>query len=183
MVRFYIFSHHELCELDKQNFDSALNSEQLEKCLITLRELYQNYRSHYHKPAPFEAEFAGYYLLFRLPSRDFGFYLTQVKEDILLSPEIQLAIKIKQANPISFFRILKTAPYLVSCLMHQSFTQKRASALSQMDYSYSKDSFMSLEEYASLFCFSSIDEAAEFCWSYGIEVDGKLSTKFCCLDL
>lgn len=42
IARFHIFSEHRLCEEGPSEFDAKLNREQLHKCLITLRELYDD---------------------------------------------------------------------------------------------------------------------------------------------
>ena len=144
-VRFMLLAEHELCELTPQageaeTFDSHLNLEQVNKALITLGEVYDAAASE-GTPLPCEPEFRGYHVLtlagthgrYRFNAATLQDALAAMRRDVLASAPVQTALRIARAvaggDWASYFRELKSAPYLTACLAHVYARHVRAAAL------------------------------------------------------
>jgi hypothetical protein len=131
-ARFHIYCSTRLCELDVHAFDPKLNDENLMKCLQSLEHLYDDLRKR-NINCPNEPEFRAYQLIMHLNEGDILSDVQQRPSWILRSAEIQFALKIHhsvfQKNFVAFFRMVKSCPYMVSCILHRYFYQMRSRAL------------------------------------------------------
>lgn len=134
-TRLHIHCSSRLCELDVHLFDPKLNDENLMKCLQSLEHLYDDLRRRDVK-CPNEPEFRAYQLMMNLNEGDILLSVQQRPEWILKSAEVQVAIKlhhyIYSKNFVAFFRLVKSLPYMFSCISHRYFYQVRHRALSSM---------------------------------------------------
>ena len=70
-TRFHIFCAHRLCELDATEFDAKINTENLTKCLQTLKEMYSDLYQRGDQHACYnESEFRSYAVLMNLNEGD-----------------------------------------------------------------------------------------------------------------
>lgn len=131
-ARFHIDCSSRLCELDVHHFDPKLNDENLMKCLQSLEHLYDDLRRRDVK-CPNEPEFRAYQIMMNLNEGDILLAVQQRPAWILKSWEVQSAIKAHQfifnKNFVGFFRLVKSFPYMFSCILHRYFYQVRYRAL------------------------------------------------------
>ncbi|KAH7826512.1 putative nuclear export factor Sac3 [Monocercomonoides exilis] len=121
-ARFHILSYHE-CAYDPY-FDVAQNNEQLEKCLISLEEFYQDLHLQ-GITCPNEAEFQAYNLVFN--AHNFSAYgLRSLNVEVIRSPWMALAFRIvaliRSNNTGRVLKLIKgengtNINYLFSCLL------------------------------------------------------------------
>ena len=149
MVRFHVFAEHDLCEERRREgepdgFDSHLNVEQMNKCLVTLFEVYETEAAR-GKPVPSEGEFRAYFLLlqldthgsFKREAEPAALRLMGLRPNVVHSPEMRFALEVftvyRAGNWVRFFRLLDEAPYMAACVMHIFFRKAQAQALKLMN--------------------------------------------------
>lgn len=134
-TRFHIHCSSRLCELDVHSFDPKLNDENLMKCLQSLEQLYDDLRRRDVK-CPNEPEFRAYQIMMNLNEGDILWDIQQRPDWILKSWEVQAAIKIHHCifnrNFVGFFRLVKSFPYMFSCICQRYFFQVRSRALTSL---------------------------------------------------
>lgn len=152
-ARFHLHCAHRLCEEPMSVFEAKINNENLTKCLQSLKEMYQDLKDR-HAYCPREAEFRQYSVLLNLndgdilrsvgrdrPSRRGQVSLPQLfpsclssevqqfREQVRNSPEVHFAVQafaaLNSNNFVRFFKLVKRASYLASCLLHRYFNQVR----------------------------------------------------------
>ncbi len=146
-VRFHIMSEHRLYGISPELFSSNQNLEQLDKCLISLRQMYAECREIGVPTSENEAEMQAYYLLFHTyhPETCVQVY-SELPRHVFKSREVQFALKItkmvstKHVNYAGYFNAVMEAPYLVACLMHRNFARIRDHAIKAMGSAYSPSS-------------------------------------------
>jgi len=135
-VRFHILSNHRLCGEDPEVFQSKQNLEQLDKCLISLREMYSERQTETHVQPANEAEMQSYFLLTHTASEEVVGTTSLLRDSVKDSNEVRFALMVvtalKAGDYISYFRLLQDAPYLTACIMHQHAHTVRVSALAKM---------------------------------------------------
>ncbi|VDN06248.1 unnamed protein product [Thelazia callipaeda] len=115
-VRLHIFASHRLCELNFNDFDQKMNTENLSKSLQSLRYLYDDLA----KKGIFyasEAEFRAYEIMLNLSDSNVFRQALTYRREILESSPVRLAIRLftclQNHNYVRFFQLLKTdATYL-----------------------------------------------------------------------
>eukprot|EP00871_Galdieria_phlegrea_P004457 jgi/Galph1/5011/GphlegSOOS_G3601.1 len=174
-VRFHILSEQKLCEEDPSVYSSRQNMEQLDKCLISLREMYREMRTKGFKTSDDEAEFQAYYILSHVDPHSVLAVCRELDYEVLRSEQVRFALKVyqtlRQTNYIQFFRLLKSATYLVACMMQKHFLFIRKSALLIMQKCYSRFPEFPVEELERMLLFEDKEDAISFCESLGYSIE------------
>nr|DBA19919.1 TPA: hypothetical protein GDO54_015675 [Pyxicephalus adspersus] len=176
-MRFHIHCAYELCEEPMSSFDPKINNENLTKCLQSLKEMYQDLHNR-GETCPCEPEFRGYSVLLNLNKGDILREVQQFQESVRNSPEVKYAVQVfgafNSGNYVRFFRLVSSASYLNSCILHGYFNQIRRSALQVLNIAYTfspqRPTLFPLEEIVRLLLFQDIDQAAAFLTAYGLSV-------------
>ncbi|KAM8934138.1 germinal-center associated nuclear protein [Pelodytes ibericus] len=176
-MRFHIHCAHQLCEEPMSSFDAKINNENLTKCLQSLKEMYQDLRNR-GLSCPCEPEFRGYSVLLNLNKGDILREVQQFDPLIRDSAEVKFALQVFSAlnstNFVRFFKLIRSASYLNSCILHRYFNQIRRDALQVLNVAYTasiqRSTSFPLENMVRLLFFHDVNEAAEFLSSYGLSV-------------
>lgn len=175
-TRFHVHCAHQLCEEHMSSFDAKINNENMTKCLQSLKEMYQDLdtRSVY---CPREAEFRQYNVLLKLDDSDILREVQQFRDEVRNSPEVKFAVQaftaVNSNNFVRFFKLVKAASYLSSCLLHRYFNQVRAKALKTLNMAHTvgpRSTAFPLEDVIRMLMFRSSDEATDFIQQYGLSV-------------
>ncbi|EDV22380.1 uncharacterized protein TRIADDRAFT_58920 [Trichoplax adhaerens] len=125
-----------------------------------------------------EAEFRCYDILIHVNEGDMLRQAQEYLPEVFNSDPVQFAISVAQAvasnNYIKFFKLIKSAPYLCACLMHQHFTQMRIKGLQCMIRSYSmgkKAVAYPMKKFIRQLFFENDEEAFNFCHEHGLTVN------------
>ncbi|XP_049811239.1 germinal-center associated nuclear protein isoform X2 [Schistocerca nitens] len=139
-ARFHIFCSEYMVDAESSVFDPKINTENLTKCLQTLKYMYSD-MSLKGEECPNKPEFQAYILLLNL--NDTGRMIEELKLnlDIQAADPIKFALSIYGAlstnNYVKFFKLVKETTYLNACILHRYFTQVRVQALFTICQSYS----------------------------------------------
>uniref|UniRef100_A0A7S2ZHY5 RRM domain-containing protein n=2 Tax=Rhodosorus marinus TaxID=101924 RepID=A0A7S2ZHY5_9RHOD len=175
-VRFHIDSEHRLCEEDAENFSSKQNLEQLDKCLISLREMYREHREENPDLSfEFEPEIQSYFATTHCDPRTICGLMKElpfrVTSTAVFATTVSALSAMHRNDYFGFFRVVTDAPYLSSCLLHTHFTPVRNQALQQMRRAYKgRDNALPVEECVDLLGFNDHEEAEAFCTHHGFVV-------------
>ncbi|BFZ10368.1 hypothetical protein BsWGS_13408 [Bradybaena similaris] len=178
--RFHIFCSERLCEEDMMTFDAKINSENLTKCLQTLKELYADLEKR-GIFCPNEAEFRGYMVLMNLNEGDILREVQQLRPEIRDSPHISFAIQAYNAlnanNYVRFFRLIEErATFLSACILHRYFNQMRSKALLIIMKAHGAIGKTvvkyPVEEMIRLLCFEDARQVESFCYHYCLSLKG-----------
>ncbi|XP_062390501.1 germinal-center associated nuclear protein [Sardina pilchardus] len=177
-TRFHIHCAHHLCQEPMMSFDAKINNENMTKCLQSLKEMYQDLatRSVY---CPHEAEFRQYNVLLKMNDGDTLREVQQFREEVRNSPEVKFAVQAFSAlnsnNFVRFFKLVKRASYLASCLLHRYFSQVRGEALRALNVAYTSGSqrptAFPIENLVRMLMFRNVDEASSFIQHYGLAMN------------
>ncbi|TNN68550.1 Germinal-center associated nuclear protein [Liparis tanakae] len=179
-TRFHVHCAHHLCEERLSTFDAKINNENMTKCLQSLKEMYQDLamRQVY---CPLEAEFRQYSVLLRLNDGDILREVEQYREEVRNSPEVKLAVQaftaVNSNNFVRFFKLVKSASYLASCLLHRYFNQVRAKALSILNIAHTvgpRSTAFPVDDIVRMLMFRSAEETSDFVQQYGLNVNDGL---------
>lgn len=143
-VRFHILSEQLLSDLPLEVYSGAQNHEQLDKCLISLREMYDLRRDNELPTSPNEPEMQAYYMLLHMTDRKkFVQILSGFDRQVRESVPVQFAITVMSyaqqnsaGNPVLFFRCVADAPYLAACLLKRRFSFVRHSIIGDIASSF-----------------------------------------------
>ena len=138
-ARFHILCSERLCAEESSVFDKKINTENLTKCLQTLKYMYHDLRVK-GITCSNEPEFHAYIILLNLNTGSFMWDLQRLPSSIQKSPEVKFAIEVYSAivanNYVKFFKLVKRTTYLNACILLRYFNQVRVSALSVMVKAY-----------------------------------------------
>ncbi|XP_011876845.1 PREDICTED: uncharacterized protein LOC105566982 [Vollenhovia emeryi] len=171
-ARFHIVCSERLCAEDASVFDKKINSENLTKCLQTLKYMYHDLRVR-GVACENEPEFRAYIVLLNL-NGNFSYDLQQLPKPVQNSPEVQFAIKVyfslDSNNYYKFFKLVRETTYLNACILLRYFNQVRLQALSIMVKAYcrSTSTAFPLYELMDILGFESENEAVYFCERAGL---------------
>lgn len=180
-VRFHILSEQRLFGLNSQRFVSKQNMEQLDKCLISLREMYDLRREKSLPTSPNEPEMQAYYILTQMSNlKTCVQVFSSFPSDVRHSKPVQFAQRaMKSASPdfgnaATFFNCVREAPYLAACLLHSRFIHIRCHALEVINSVHGtpvvRDSF-EIPTLTNMLGFEDDDETINFCETIGFEVE------------
>ncbi|KAI8436911.1 hypothetical protein MSG28_010340 [Choristoneura fumiferana] len=171
-ARFHAHCAARLADLEHTQFDQKLNTDNLTKCLQTLKHMYSDVAPE-HKPR--EAEFRGYIALLNLGDANFWWEIKHLPQDIQKSEAITFAIKVFNAldnnNYIRFFRLVKEkATYLQACILLRYFNDVRARALARIVKGFAPrgGSRYPAEELMNALAFETVDSMKSFVNHYGL---------------
>ncbi|XP_058479087.1 germinal-center associated nuclear protein [Solea solea] len=176
-TRFHVHCAHHLCEQHMSSFDPKINNENMTKCLQSLKEMYQDLamRQIYCSQ---EAEFRQYSVLLRLNDGDILREVQQFRDEVRNSSEVKFAVQaftaVNSNNFVRFFKLVKGASYLASCLLHRYFNQVRAKALQILNIAHTvgpRSTAFPVEDITRMLMFRSTAEAADFIQQYGLNVN------------
>lgn len=174
-ARFHIVCSERLCAEDASVFDKKINSENLTKCLQTLKYMYHDLRVK-GITCENEPEFRAYVVLLNLNNGNFLTDLQGLPTSVQNSPEVQFAIKVYFAldsnNYYKFFKLVRETTYLNACILLRYFNQVRLRALSIMVKAYcrSTSTAFPLYELIDIFGFEDENEAVYFCEQAGLNL-------------
>ncbi|XP_052873486.1 uncharacterized protein LOC128278797 [Anopheles cruzii] len=176
-TRFHIHCAARLVAEDPSVFDQKINTENMTKCLQTLKYMYTDLAAQGAR-SPNEAEFRAYMVLLYLNDGNFLWELRQhAASGIVHSPEVQFALTVyfalDQNNHVRFFELVRSTTYMNACLLLRYFTQMRLKALDVLRKAYAVRSMaeFSVQRLTEMLCFESETELVAFCEHYGIAVD------------
>ncbi|KAK5641742.1 hypothetical protein RI129_010289 [Pyrocoelia pectoralis] len=173
-ARFHIHCSARLVAEDPSVFDQKINTENLTKCLQTLKYMYHDLELKGESCAN-EAEFRAYIILLNLNDGNFMWEVQQLKLDIQKSPEVKFALEVYSAlnknNFVKFFKLVRSSNYLNACILLRYFIQVRSTALSTILKCYSPRTpytLFPLLELQQLLAFEDTSSLTEFLASYGL---------------
>uniref|UniRef100_UPI003AAB6F8D germinal-center associated nuclear protein n=1 Tax=Centroberyx gerrardi TaxID=166262 RepID=UPI003AAB6F8D len=180
-TRFHVHCAHHLCEEPMMSFDAKINNENMTKCLQSLKEMYQDLATR-QIYCPQEAEFRQYNVLLKLDDSDVLREVQQFRDEVRNSPEVKFAVQafaaVSSNNFVRFFKLVKGASYLASCLLHRYFNQVRAKALRTLNIAHTIGSQRStafpVEDMVRMLMFRSAAEATDFIQQYGLNISDGL---------
>lgn len=175
-TRFHVHCAHELCEEHMSSFDAKINNENMTKCLQSLKEMYQDL-AEAGVYCPREAEIRQYNVLLKLYDGDVLREVQQFRDSVRNSPEVKFAVQafasVNNNNFVRFFKLVKSASYLSSCLLHRYFNQVRSRALKTLNVAYTvgtRSTAFPLDDIIRLLMFRNGDEATSFIQQHGLNV-------------
>ncbi|XP_039612418.1 germinal-center associated nuclear protein [Polypterus senegalus] len=174
-ARFHIHCAHHLCEEPMMSFDAKINNENMTKCLQSLKEMYQDLANKgIHCQG--EPEFRQYMILVKLNEGDILREVQQFRAEIRNSPEVKYAVQVFAAlnsnNFVRFFKLVRRASYLSSCILHRYFKQVRQSALKALNIAYTvspqRSTAFPIDGLIQMLMFQDADDASEFVVQHGL---------------
>uniref|UniRef100_A0A0R3S1B7 SAC3_GANP domain-containing protein n=1 Tax=Elaeophora elaphi TaxID=1147741 RepID=A0A0R3S1B7_9BILA len=179
-VRLHIFASHRFCELNFNEFDQKMNTENLSKSLQSLRYLYDDLA----KKGIFyasEAEFRAYEIMLNLSDSNVFRQALTYRREILESSSVRLAIRLftclQNQNYVRFFRLLKNdATYLQCCLCHRFFNRMRHQAMYAISRSAHIMGKYPLSKFVQLLGFDDRDASLQFLGCYNVHHNNDMDT-------
>ncbi|KAK5978076.1 PCI domain-containing protein [Trichostrongylus colubriformis] len=147
--RLHILCAYKLCHLGFDRFDQNMNTENLAKCLQSLRHLYEDLEVQ-GETFETEAEFRGYDVMLHLHDSNIMRQVLSYRKEVRESQPVRLALQLSSAlqnkNYVRFFRLLKKeATFLQCCICHRYFDTVLSNALHTMMTAYGRHSAFLLE--------------------------------------
>lgn len=131
-VRFHIHCSARLVAEDPSVFDQKINTENLTKCLQTLKYMYNDLKLKKISCVN-EAEFRAYIVLLNLNGGNFLWEIKQLEKRLIDSKEIRFALQvyfaIENSNYVRFFNLVKETTYMNACVLLRYFNQIRSKAI------------------------------------------------------
>uniref|UniRef100_A0A3P8NGE7 Germinal-center associated nuclear protein n=1 Tax=Astatotilapia calliptera TaxID=8154 RepID=A0A3P8NGE7_ASTCA len=176
-TRFHVHCAHHLCEEHMSTFDPKINNENMTKCLQSLKEMYQDLATR-HIFCPREPEFRQYSVLLKLNDGDILRSVQQFRDEVRNSTEVKFAVQafaaVNSNNFVRFFKLVKGASYLASCLLHRYFNQVRAKALKTLNMAHTvgpRSTLFPVNDVVRMLMFRTTAEATDFVQQYGLNVN------------
>lgn len=180
-VRFHIMSEHRLHGTDSSLFSSKQNLEQLDKCLISLREMYDLRREMGLHTSPNEPEMQAYYMLRQMSDPKACVQMCSgFVRDVYQSVPVQFALEVVRSvsEPFGsftkYFSCVRAAPYLTACLLHSRFVHIRSRALAIINSTHGNPNgkdFIEVPTLTRMLAFEDDSETVGFCSVMGMEID------------
>lgn len=176
-ARFHIHCAARLVAEEPQVFDQKINTENLTKCLQSLKYMYHDLELKMIR-CPNEAEFRAYVVLLNLHDANFLWEVKQLRPEILNSPEVRFAISVYLAmesnNYVKFFSLVRSTTYMNACILLRYFTQVRVKALKIMQKAYVARApiTLSVSNLTYILAFEDDDQCTVFLEYYGFPCDG-----------
>lgn len=175
-TRFHVHCSHELCEEHMSSFDGKINNENMTKCLQSLKEMYQDL-ANAGVYCPQEAEIRQYNVLLKLNDGDILREVQQFRDSVRNSAEVKFAVQafsaVNNNNFVRFFKLVKSASYLASCLLHRYFNQVRSRGLKTLNVAYTvgtRSTAFPLDDIVRMLMFQNSNEAVAFIQQHGLNV-------------
>lgn len=181
-ARFHIHCAARLCGEDAFIFDPKINTENLTKCLQTLKYMYHDLalQNIYSKN---ESEFRGYTILLNLHDINFMWEVKELRDEIRNSQSVSFALKVFFAmdsnNYVSFFKLVRSTTYLNACLLLRYFNIMRFRALDRMILVYSPSTYkvaqIPLVEIQNLLAFEDQASTIAFLQDHGLSFNNNFT--------
>ncbi|XP_012151439.1 RRM_XMAS2 and SAC3_GANP domain-containing protein xmas [Megachile rotundata] len=176
-ARFHIVCSERLCAEEASVFDKRINSDNLTKCLQSLKYMYHDLRVK-GISCKNEPEFRTYIILLNLNNGNFMWDLQRLPRNIQKSPEVHFALEIyfalESSNYYKFFNLVKRTTYLNACILLRYFSQVRLKALALLVKAYCRTASITaaypLYELIDILCFENENEAICFCEQVGLNI-------------
>ncbi|XP_066262482.1 protein xmas [Euwallacea similis] len=176
-ARFHIYCSARLMGEDPSVFDQKINTENLTKCLQTLKYMYHDLQLKGEQCSN-EAEFRSYIILLNLSDGNFMWEVQQLHRDIQKSPEVKFALQVYSAfekrNYVKFFKLIRSSTYLNACILMRYFVQVRQQAIESLIKCFTPPksiSFYPIHELTHSLFFDDDEATIDFMKTYGIEVN------------
>lgn len=175
-ARFHIHCAARLIAEEPQVFDQKINTENLTKCLQSLKYLYHDLRLKSIE-CQNEAEFRAYVVLLNLQDCNFLWEIKQLPVHLQHSVELRFAIQIYLAmennNYVKFFALVRQTTYMNACILLRYFTQIRLRALHIILKAYAprNATIMSISYLTYVLAFEDDEQCYQFLITYGMECD------------
>ncbi|GJQ80915.1 hypothetical protein Trydic_g4732 [Trypoxylus dichotomus] len=176
-ARFHIHCSARLVAEDASVFDQKINTENLTKCLQTLKYMYHDLQLK-NESCSNEPEFRAYVILLNLNDANFMWEVQQLQKEIQKSKEVQFALKVYSAldknNYVRFFNLVKSTSYLNACLLLRYFVQVRLTALKTIIKSHSPrmpHTQFPLEELRRILAFEGNASTIDFLEYYNLQLN------------
>lgn len=176
-ARFHIHCAGRLVAEEPQVFDQKINTENLTKCLQSLKYMYHDLRLKGDQQCANEPEFRAYIILLNLQDSNFLWEVKQLPVHIQQSAEVRFGIDVfkalEQNNYVKFFKLVRRTTYMNACLLLRYFNQVRARALATIVKAYTVKAgvALSLSSLAYTLAFEDCQAAAQFFEYYGLSCD------------
>ena len=126
-ARFHILCSERLCAEEVSVFDPKINSENLTKCLQTLKYMYYDLRENEGITCRNEPEFRAYVILLNLNNGTFMAEMRTLPPAVQHSPQVKFALDVHAAltmgNYTKFFKLVRKTTYLNGCILLRYFNQ------------------------------------------------------------
>ncbi|VDM68132.1 unnamed protein product [Strongylus vulgaris] len=172
-ARLHILCAYKLCRLGFEKFDQNMNTENLAKCLQSLRHLYEDLAA---QGIVFdtEAEFRGYDVMLHLYDSNILRQVLSYRKEVRDSRPVRLALQLSSAlqnkNYVRFFRLLRRdATFLQCCICHRYFNTVQAKALLTMMTAYGRNSVFPLDTIWRVLAFDDREDALKSLAVYGVQ--------------
>lgn len=176
-VRFHIHCSARLVAEDPSVFDQKINTENLTKCLQTLKYMYNDLKLK-KVSCVNEAEFRAYIVLLNLNGGNFLWEIKQLEKRLIDSKEIRFALQvyfaIENSNYVRFFKLVKETSYMNACVLLRYFNQIRLKAIQITIRSYAprKGGFnYSISYLTNVLAFQDDDTTANYLNYHGLMCD------------
>ncbi|GAB0096316.1 xmas [Sergentomyia squamirostris] len=172
-ARFHIHCSARLIAEDPSVFDQKINTENLTKCLQSLKYMYHDLALKGERCVN-EAEFRGYIILLNLQDSNFLWDVKQLPESVQKSDPVKFAIDVFLAmesnNYVKFFQLVRRTTYMNACILLRYFNQVRAKALEVIVKSYTSRVPVpfSLRHLMYILGFEDAESTAQFVEYYGL---------------
>ncbi|KAJ8922913.1 hypothetical protein NQ315_001455 [Exocentrus adspersus] len=176
-ARFHIHCSARLVAEDPSVFDQKINTENLTKCLQSLKYMYHDLQLKGER-CPNEAEFRAYIILLNLNDGNFMWEVQELPLEIQKSKEVKFALEVYSAldksNYVKFFKLVYSTTYLNACILMRYFVQVRVTALKTLLKCYTSRAFKAmypLGELQQLLAFDDIESTMDFMQAYGLSIN------------
>ncbi|EYC43808.1 hypothetical protein Y032_0480g2237 [Ancylostoma ceylanicum] len=171
-ARLHILCAYKLCHLGVEKFDQNMNTENLAKCLQSLRHLYEDLAAQ-GIVLETEAEFRGYDVMLHLYDSNILRQVLSYRKEVRDSRPVRLALQLSSAlqnkNYVRFFRLLKTeATFLQCCICHRYFNTVQSKALLTMMTAYGRNSVFPLDTMWRVLAWDEREDALKSLALYGV---------------
>lgn len=175
-ARFHIHCSARLINEDPSVFDQKINTENLTKCLQTLKYMYNDLRLR-KLDCKNEAEFRGYIVLLNLNDGNFLWEMKQLSKNILNSTEVRFALAVYFAietnNYVKFFDLVRQTTYMNACILLRYFVQMRLVAMKIIMKGYQVKNAVqfSINYFTNILAFEGYENTCHFFEYHGIICD------------
>lgn len=175
-ARWHIHCAARLVAEEPQVFDQKINTENLTKCLQSLKYMYHDLRLK-NEICPNEPEFRAYVVLLNLHDSNFMWEVNHLPLHIRQSPELKFGMNVYMAmqnnNYVKFFQLVRRTTYLNACILIRYFIQMRVKALYIMVKAYTAraPASMALSYWTYILAFEDAEQCAQFFEYYGMQCD------------
>lgn len=180
-ARFHIHCSARLVGEELSVFDEKINTENLTKCLQTLKYMYHDLELKNEYCAN-ESEFRGYVILLNMNDGNFMWEVQQLRQEIQKSSDVKFALQVYSAldknNYIKFFKLVNSTNYLNACILMRYFVQVRSTALKFLVNYYAPRAtkiLYPLGELTSLLGFDDVNATMDFLEYNGLPINDEKS--------